>query len=78
MNHTLWKTNPAEAGNICANQIVEWVDAWSIIEPCAELDDVDDILIFLGMRDKTNALNPSLTSGMLLKLLFKINYYFQI
>ncbi len=78
MNHTLWKTNPAEAGNQCANQIDEWLDPWPIIEPCSLMNDVDDILIFLGMRDKTNALNPPLTSGMLLKLLFKINYYFQI
>ncbi len=67
MNHALWKTNPAEAGNQCANQIVEWVDPWPIIEPCSVMNDVDDILIFLGMRDKTNALNPSLTSGMLSK-----------
>jgi hypothetical protein len=34
------------------------------------MNDPDDLLIFLGMRDKTNALDPSLTSGILLKLLF--------
>ncbi len=79
MNHTLWTTDPAEARNQCANQIVEWVDPWATIEPCAELEDIDDILIFLGMRDKTDALNPSLTSGMFLKLIFpkKIIYFWK-
>jgi hypothetical protein len=76
VNHTLWTTDPAEAGNQCANQIVEWVDPWTTIGPCARMSDVDDILIFLGMRDKTNALNPSLTSGMLLKMLFQKNNNF--
>ena len=76
MNHTLWKTNPSEAGNECADQINEWVDPWFVIEPCAQMNDTDDLLIFLGMRDKTNALNPSLTSGMLLKLIFSEKNHF--
>ncbi len=70
MNHNLWKTNPAEAGNQCADQVDGWVDPWFVIEPCSIFNDTDDINIFMEMREKTNALNPPLTSGMLLKLFF--------
>jgi hypothetical protein len=62
VNHDLWKTEPAEAGNQCADQTDGWVDPWFVIEPCAVFNDTDDINIFLGMRDKTNALSPPLTS----------------
>jgi len=58
-----WKTNPAEAANVCANQVDGWVDPFPQIETCAHLNDTDDVSVFLAMRDKTLALNPPLNYG---------------
>ncbi len=63
VQHNDWKTEPAEAGNQCANEVDNWFDAWPQIEMCAHLNDTSDINVFLDMKNKTDQLDPPLTKG---------------
>jgi hypothetical protein len=63
VEHSDWKTNPAIAGSYCVNQVDNWIDEWPQIEMCAHLNDTTDINIFLGMKNKTEQLNPPLSKG---------------
>ncbi len=63
VQHNDWKIDPAKAGNECTNQVDNWFGTWPDIEVCAHLNDTTDINVFLGMKNKTEQLNPPLTKG---------------
>ena len=51
-SHDLWNSDPAEAGNQCANKV--WVlDPWPTLETCA----TTNIDVYLKMKEKTEQAN---------------------